>query len=143
MAEIKTKVGKENITDFLNTITPEQKKKDAFQLLELFQKITGLTPQLWGGAIVGFGKYDYQQKGGQKGEWFLAGFAPRKSNISIYTMAGFEPYESLLKQLGKHKTGMGCLYINKLADVDLKILEKIALSSFEEMKKKSTTLVRY
>lgn len=143
MAEIKTKVGKENITDFLNTITPEQKKKDAFQLLELFQKITGLTPQLWGGAIVGFGKYDYQQKGGQKGEWFLAGFAPRKSNISIYTMAGFEPYESLLKQLGKHKTGMGCLYISKLADVDLKVLEKIARSSFEEMKKKSTTLVRY
>jgi hypothetical protein len=143
MAEIKTKVGQENITDFLNTITPEQKKKDAFQLLELFQKITGLTPQLWGGAIVGFGKYDYQQKGGQKGEWFLTGFSPRKSNISIYLMAGFEPYESLLKQLGKHKTGMGCLYINKLSDIDISILEQIARASFEEMKKKSTILVRY
>ncbi len=143
MAEIKTKPGQENITDFLNSITPESKKKDAFQLLELFQKITGLQPQLWGGAIVGFGKYEYQQKGGQKGEWFLAGFAPRKSNISIYTMAGFEQYESLLQKLGKYKTGMGCLYVNKLVDVDLKILEKIASASFEEMKKKSTTLVRY
>lgn len=143
MAEIKTKPGQENITDFLNSITPESKKKDAFQLLELFQKITGLQPQLWGGAIVGFGKYEYQQKGGQKGEWFLAGFAPRKSNISLYTMAGFEQYESLLQKLGKYKTGMGCLYVNKLVDVDLKILEKIASASFEEMKKKSTTLVRY
>lgn len=143
MAEIKTKPGEENIHDFLNTITPDNKKKDAFQLLELFQKITGLQPQLWGGAIIGFGKYQYQQKGGQKGEWFLTGFSPRKSNISIYTMAGFEQYESLLKQLGKHKTGTGCLYINKLADIDIAILEKIALTSFEEMKKKSTTLVRY
>jgi hypothetical protein len=143
MAEIKTKPGQENITDFLNTITPENKKKDAFQLLALFEKITGLAPQLWGGAIVGFGKYEYQQRGGQKGEWFLAGFSPRKSNISIYTMAGFEQYESLLKQLGKHKTGMGCLYINKLADIDITVLEQIARSSFEEMKKKSTTLVRY
>lgn len=143
MAEIKTKPGQENITEFLNAISPDTKKKDAFQLLELFQKITGLTPQLWGGAIVGFGKYTYQQKSGQKGEWFLAGFAPRKSNISIYTMAGFEQYESLLKQLGKYKTGMGCLYINKLADVDLAVLEKIAQSSFEAMKKKSATLVVY
>lgn len=143
MTEIKTKAGKENIIDFLNAVSPDTKKKDAFQLLELFKRITGLEAQLWGGAIIGFGKYDYQQKGGQKGEWFLAGFAPRKSNISIYTMAGFEQYESLLKQLGKYKTGMGCLYINKLADVDLAVLEKIAQSSFEEMKKKSATLVVY
>lgn len=143
MAEIKTKAGKENIIDFLNAVSPDTKKKDAFQLLELFKRITGLEAQLWGGAIIGFGKYDYQQKGGQKSEWFLAGFAPRKSNISIYTMAGFEQYESLLKQLGKYKTGMGCLYINKLTDVDLAVLEKIAQSSFEEMKKKSATLVVY
>lgn len=130
---IKTQVGKEDVIAFLQE-QPEPKKLDGLVLLEMMRAITGMSPQLWGGAIIGFGNYDYQQKGGVKGSWFLTGFAPRKQNISIYIMSGFTQYEDLLKKLGPHKTGMGCLYIKKLADIDQTVLKEMIQSSFQQMK---------
>ncbi len=132
---IKTQVGKEDVLSFLQE-KPEPQKTDSLVLLDLMKSITGLPAQLWGGAIIGFGNYDYQQKGGTKGSWFLTGFAPRKQNISIYIMTGFPQYEALLKKLGPHKTGMGCLYIKKLADIDQSVLKEMIETSFHQMKTK-------
>ncbi|TDO28905.1 DUF1801 domain-containing protein [Sediminibacterium goheungense] len=132
---IKTQVGKEDVLSFLQE-KPEPQKTDSLVLLDMMKSVTGLPPQLWGGAIVGFGTYDYQQKGGTSGSWFLTGFAPRKQNISIYIMTGFPQYENLLKKLGPHKTGMGCLYIKKLTDIDLSVLKEMIESSFHQMKAK-------
>jgi hypothetical protein len=132
---IKTQVGKEDVLSFLQE-KPEPQKADSLVLLDMMKSVTGLAPQLWGGAIVGFGTYDYQQKGGTKGSWFLTGFAPRKQNISIYIMTGFPQYEDLLKKLGPHKTGMGCLYIKKLTDINLSVLKEMIQTSFHQMKAK-------
>lgn len=135
MAEIKTKVTSSSVEDFLNSIEGEAKRNDAFQLLDLFKKITKLEPKLWSNSVVGFGQYHYKsEKSKQEGDWFLTGFSPRKANISIYTMHGNELNQELLTKLGKHKTGAGCLYINKLADVNLESLEELISSSFEFMK---------
>lgn len=138
MAELKTKVGSEDMNDFLNKVTPDQKRKDCFQLLEMLINITGIQPKIWGNAIVGFGTFQYKQKSGQAGDWFMAGFSPRKQNISIYTMSGFNQHEPLMCKLGKFKTGVGCLYINRLSDIDVKVLNELMRLSFDEMKNKYT-----
>ncbi len=125
MAEVKTQATKQNPKDFLNAIEPEQKKKDGFVLLEIFQKATG------------FGKYHYKsERSAQEGDWPLIGFSPRKQNLTLYIMGGRD--DVLLKKLGKHKLsgGMGgCLYINKLSDVDITVLTEVVRKSFQYMKK--------
>jgi hypothetical protein len=137
MAEIKTKVTSSSVEDFLNSLENESKRKDAFQLLDLFKKITKLEPKLWSNSVIGFGQYHYKsEKSKQEGDWFLTGFSPRKANISIYTMHGNEMNQDLLSKLGKHKAGMGCLYINKLSDVDMEVLAALVRSSLEFMKNK-------
>ncbi|HVZ12736.1 MAG TPA: DUF1801 domain-containing protein [Patescibacteria group bacterium] len=134
MAELKTKATPTNPRDFLATIEPEQKRADGLKLLEIFEKITGEKPVMWGGSIVGFGKYHYKStKSAQEGDWFLVGFSPRKANLTLYITHGNEESATLLEKLGKHKAngGMsGCIYINKLADVDLKILEQLIDKSY-------------
>ena len=137
MAELKTKVTKQNPIDFLNTIEPEQKRKDGLALLGLFQKVTGERAVMWGTSIVGFGKYHYKsERSTQEGDWPLVGFSPRKQNLTLYIMHGNEDSAALLKKLGKHKKGGGCLYINKLADVDEKVLASLIKKSFQYMKKR-------
>lgn len=136
MAELKTKPTTQKAEDFLSKVTPEQKKKDSFELLELFKRVTGESPVMWGSSIVGFGKYHYKsERSSQEGDWPLTGFSPRKQNLTIYIMSGFEGFGDLLKKLGKHKKSVGCLYINKLTDVDKKVLSQIIKKSFEKMKK--------
>ncbi len=106
-------------------------------LLELFTRVTGEQPKMWGTSIIGFGSYHYRsEKSKQEGDWPLTGFSPRKQNLTLYIMPGFGGYQDLLKDLGKCKTSVGCLYINKLADVDLAVLEKLIATSFTDMKKK-------
>ena len=123
MAEPKTKATNTNPKDFLNTIEPEQKKTDSFTLLKMFEDITKEKPVMWGDSMVGFGKYHYKsERSSQEGDWFLVGFSPRKQNLTLYIMHGNKDNEEMLKKLGKHKLGGGCLYINKLSDVDQKIL---------------------
>ncbi len=137
MGTIKTTVNDASVEDFINTVPDEVKKKDSFTLLEIFSWITGEKPKMWGTSIIGFGSYHYKyERSQQEGDWPLTGFSPRKQNLTLYNMPGFDNYQDLLKGLGKHKTSVGCLYINKLADVDLAVLEKFVKRSFTEMKEK-------
>ncbi len=136
MAELKTKLTTQKAEDFLSTIEPEDKKQDSFKLLEMMEEITGQKAQMWGTSIVGFGKYHYKsERSAQEGDWPLIGFSPRKQNLTLYMMTGFAEVQSLLEKLGKHKTSVGCLYLKKLADVDLEILSKLIKNSYEQMKK--------
>jgi hypothetical protein len=136
MAELKTQRTTQKPEEFLETITPEQKKNDAFALLEMFKKITGEKPVMWGASIVGFGMYHYKsERSSQEGDWPMSGFSPRKQNLTLYIMAGNQESHELLAQLGKHTTSVGCLYIKRLSDVDQNILAKLIDKSFRYMKK--------
>ncbi len=140
MAEIKTKVTKASVADYIKKVTPDQKKKDALELLEMFTDITGEKPKMWGPSIIGFGSYHYKsERSSQEGDWMLTGFSPRKQNLTLYMLSGFSDVGDLLKKLGKHKTSVGCLYINKLEDVDQSVLKKIIKKSFSVMKKKHSS----
>ncbi len=139
MAELKTQATKNSVTKFLNSIKPEEKRKDGLTLLKLFKKATGQTPVLWGTAIVGFGQFHYKsQKSKQEGDWFYIGFSPRAQNLTLYILGGIKT-DPLLAKLGKHKTsgaGLGgCLYINKLTDVDQKVLATLIKKSYAAKKK--------
>lgn len=141
MAEVKTKVTTQSPNDFLDKIEPEEKRKDALTLLKMFEKATGEKAVMWGSAIIGFGKYHYKsEKSSQEADWMLVGFSPRKQNLTLYILHGNNESSDLLAKLGKHKTSAGiggCLYINKLSDVDLVVLSKLIENSYIYMKKKT------
>ena len=143
MAQPKTQQTYQDPTDFLNGVEPEQKRKDAFALLQLFEKITGEKGVMWGSSIVGFGKYHYKsEKSSQEGDWMLVGFSPRKQNLTLYILHGNDRNQELLEKLGKHKTSGGsmggCLYINKLSDVDQTVLAKLIDISYHSKRMYST-----
>jgi len=124
-AVVKTTQNSASVEDFINSIEGENKRKDSFSLLEMMQKISQEEPKMWGKSLIGFGKLRYKSPAsGREVDWFTIGFSPRKANISIYLM-NLQIHEESLKKLGKHKTGSGCLYINKLEDVNHTILEEI------------------
>ena len=131
MAGNKTTPNDQSVDQFLNALTDERQRSDSFKLVEIMQQITGMEPTMWGSSIVGFGSYHYKYESGREGDMILTGFSPRKQNLTLYSMGGFDQYESLLQQLGKHSTGKGCLYIKRLDDVDLSILHKIIEESFK------------
>jgi hypothetical protein len=139
VATLKTTVNDASVEDFINKVEDEVKRQDSRTLLKLFAKVTGEKPRMWGSSIIGFGSYHYKsEKSRQEGEWMLTGFSPRKQNLTLYVIPGFDDYQDLLSELGKHKTSVGCLYINKLADVDLAVLEKLVKRSFAAMKSEHT-----
>ena len=129
MAELKTKKNKASVEDFINQVDDDQKRKDSFVILDMMKRLLKEKPVMFGNSIVGFGSYHYKSSSGREGEWFVAGFSPRKQNLTIYLATGFAKTGALLKKLGKHKTGRSCLYINKLEDVDMKVLEKLIADS--------------
>jgi|SRR5690606_23652856 len=131
MAELKTKVTLENVTDFLNTIEDEQKRADAFEVARLMEECTGHKPKMWGESIVGFGTYHYVYSTGNSGDWPAVGFSPRKQNLTLYIMAGFDRYDELMAKLGKHKTGKSCLYLKRLSDVDTDVLRDLITLSYK------------
>ena len=133
MAELKTKPTNEDVHAFINSIADEQRRQDSQAILALMQEAAGAEPQMWGDSIVGFGHYHYKYASGREGDWFLTGFAPRKQNLTLYIMAGFEQYNTLLARLGKHKTGKSCLYLKRLADVDRDILRELVRQSAAHM----------
>lgn len=135
MADLKTQQNERDIVEFLNGVENEQRKADSFELLELFSRLTGEKPKMWGDSIVGFGTYHYKYSSGREGDWFLTGFSPRKQNLTIYIMPGFERYDGIMERLGKYKTGSSCLYVNKLTDVDRALLEELVVTSVKDMKK--------
>jgi len=123
LAEIKTKETNESVDKFLNKVENEQKRKDSFTILKLMEKVTKEKPKMWGASIIGFGNLIYKSPSTDREvEWFKLGFSPRKANITLYLM-DMKSQAEALKKLGKHKIGGGCLYINKLEDVDMKVLE--------------------
>jgi len=136
MADLKTKPNKASVNKFLNAVKDERKREDSFKVLELMKKITKEEPVMWGPSIVGFGSYHYKYESGREGDWFLTGFSPRKQNLTLYIMSGFKRKNELMKKLGKHKTGSSCLYINKLEDLDIKVLKELITESVKYMKNK-------
>lgn len=132
--ELKTKVNDASVVKFLEGVEPEQKRLESFELLDLFRKVTNEEPKMWGSNIIGFGSYHYKYASGQEGDWFKVGFSPRKAKFSLYIMSGFDSLQEVLDQLGKHKTSKGCLYVNKLADIDISVLELLILESFNHLR---------
>ncbi len=138
MAELKTKHNNGDVMAFINSVADENKRNDCLALLKLMKKATKTEPAMWGDSIVGFGSFHYKsEKSRQEGDWYMTGFSPKKQNLSIYIIPGFGGYTELMKKLGKYKISAGsCLYINKLADVDEKILTELISLSFKQMKEK-------
>lgn len=123
MAEIKTKQNEASVDAFLNKVKDEEKREDSYIIIEMMKKATGEEPKMWGASLIGFGKKTYKSpKTGREVEWFLMGFSPRKANLSLHLSMDIKQYAKSLEKLGKHKTGVGCLYINKLSDIDKKVL---------------------
>jgi hypothetical protein len=133
MAELKTKPNDQSVEAFLNSIDDEKKREDSFKILALMKEITKDEPKMWGDSIIGFGSYHYEYASGREGDWFLTGFSPRKQNLTLYLMSGFEEYDNLLKNLGKYKTGKACLYIKKIEDIDLQALRELVKQSVAHM----------
>lgn len=134
MSEPKTQKNDASVEVFLNSVEDDSKREDSFKVLKLMQSITGAEPAMWGTSIVGFGEYTYRYASGREGDWPLVGFSPRKQNLTLYIMSGFDEYDSLLAKLGKHKTGKSCLYIKQLEDVDQAVLEELVRKSVEHMR---------
>jgi hypothetical protein len=133
MAELKTKATDVSVDKFLQSF-PEDRRKDCYAILELMRQATSAEPKMWGTSIVGFGDYHYKYESGRENDWFLVGLSPRKQNLTLYLMGGFNGHEELLKNLGKHSLGKGCLYIKKLEDVDTKVLKELITESVKRMK---------
>ena len=136
MAELKTKKTRASVPTFLKSVENEQRRKDSFELLEIFNHTTKMSPTLWGNSIVGFGEYHYKSdRSSQEGDWPLTGFSPRKRNMTVYIMPGFTNYQDLLNKLGRHKTSVSCIYFSKLENIDVKVLKQIIRRSVADMKK--------
>jgi hypothetical protein len=134
MSELKTKVNDASVKDFINSIEDGLKRKDCFEISKIMESVTKAKPKMWGASIIGFGSYHYVGKSGREGDWMLTGFSPRKQNLTLYLSGGLNAEKELLKQLGKHKTSGGCLYIKKLEDVDKKVLKQLVAVSVKKMK---------
>ena len=135
MAELKTQPTQSSVDDFLAGVD-EERRDDCQTLVDLMSQATGESPKMWGPSIVGFGSYRYEYESGRSGDWFLTGFSPRKRNLTLYIMAGFDRYDDLMERLGKHSTGKSCLYVKRLADVDMDVLSELVHASVDHMKAK-------
>lgn len=134
MTELKTKPNDLSVTEFLDGILEEKRRQDCYKVLKIMEEVTDAKPKMWGSSIVGFGDYRYKYASGREGDWFIVGFSPRKQNLTLYLMGGLLQQTDLLQQLGKYKMGKGCLYINKLEDINLEILRAMILKSNTAMK---------
>lgn len=131
-AEIKTKPTEVSVADFVNAIADVQKRADTFAIIEMMCEASGEEAVMWGGSIIGFGNRKYKSPNtGREVDWMKIGFSPRKANFALYLLANIHEDADTLKKLGKHKTGKGCLYINKLTDVDLKVLKGMIAAALE------------
>lgn len=139
MYELKTKLNDASVEKFLNSVKDEKQREDSFVILDIMTKITKQPPKMWGPSIIGFGSYHYKYESGHEGDMCLTGFSPRKQNLTLYILPGFEKNKDLMEKLGKYKTGKSCLYIKKLEDVDMKVLKELikrGLAQTKEMAKK-------
>jgi hypothetical protein len=134
MAENKTKPTAKSVPEFLDHIADPRRKADCQRVAALMERLSGSKPKMWGDSIVGFGDYHYTYASGREGDWFQVGFSPRKQNLSIYIMDYLEHHSDLLEGLGKYKHGKGCLYINKLEDIDMNVLENLISTTIKQLK---------
>ena len=134
MSENKTRPTNQNVVDFLNNVDHKTRREDSFALLEMMKEITGEDAVMWGTSIVGFGSHHYKYESGREGDMPNIGFSPRKQSMTLYIMPGFDDYEGMLAELGKHKIGRSCLYVNKLADVDDNVLRRLIKRAYTHMK---------
>ncbi len=135
MPENKTKATELSVDDFLNAISDQAKQDDSRVIVSMMQELTGATPKMWGESIIGFGHVRYKYDSGREGDWFITGFSPRKQNLTLYLLPGLMTENTeMLKDLGKFKTGKGCLYINKLSDIKTDVLREIIETSIESGK---------
>ena len=134
-AALKTQKNKASVKEFLDKVPDERRRNDAHAVSSIMEDITGEKPAMWGAGMVGFGSYHYKYDSGQEGDWPLVGFAPRKDSLTLYIMPGFKEYRGLLEKLGKHKTGMSCLYIKSLDDVHIPTLETLVRRSVKHIMK--------
>jgi len=134
MTELKTKKNRRSVKAFIDSVEDERRRKDCREVMTMMRKVTGKQPKMWGDAIVGFGSYHYKYASGREGEFFITGLSPRKQNLTIYIMPGFSKYGSLMKKLGKHKTGKSCLYVKTLEDIDRGILAELVEKSVLHMR---------
>ena len=135
MAELKTKQTAQSVEKFLKTIKDEGTREDCFVIAKLMEEVTGCKPVMWGTSIVGFDTYHYKGASGREGDWLITGFSPRKQNLTLYLMGGFDQHQSLMEKLGKHKVAKSCLYIKRLDDIHLPTLKKLVRESVKYMKK--------
>lgn len=125
MEELKTKKQNSGVTEFLARIADESVRKDCQTLVDMMREITGDPGDLWGTSIVGFGEYHYKYASGRENDWFKMGFSPRKANLTIYIMSGYDDKRALLARLGRHSLGKSCLYVRRLSDIDLSVLREL------------------
>jgi hypothetical protein len=137
MAELKTQPTGDSVKDFIDGIKDDDRRRDCRTVMKIMKKVTKARPKLWGSNIVGYGKYRYKYASGREGEWFTAGFSPRVQNLTLYIMSGFREYKPLLKKLGKHSTGKSCLYIKRLDDIDIDVLEELIERSVRHVERSS------
>lgn len=136
MAENKTKPTGSSVVAFINAIEHPVRKADAIELDKIFREVSGFEPTMWGPTIIGYGKYHYTYESGREGDMCATGFSPRKANLSLYIMPGYQDFGHILNRLGKHKLGKACLYINKLADVDIDVLKEIIRAGLDDLNSK-------
>jgi hypothetical protein len=135
MAELKTRRTTASVKAFLDTVTDEGRRQDCQALVRMMKHAAGAQPKMWGPSIVGFGDYRYKYPNGRENDWFLVGFSPRKQDLTLYIMAGFDKHDALLTRLGRHKTSKSCLYIKRLSDVDQTVLQELISASIRRLKK--------
>lgn len=134
MAEQKTKPTKESVKDFLNKISDEERRADCFAVVKMMEEITGEKPVMWGPSIVGFGSYSYKYASGREGDWPMTGFSPRKKDLTLYIMMGFEKHPDLMAKLGKHSVSKSCLYIKRLSDIHIPTLKKLIKIGLKDLR---------
>jgi len=134
MAELKTKQNDGDVIAFISSVPDEKKRQDSLKILDLMKEVTQEEPKMWGDSLIGFGSYHYKYASGREGDWLMTGFSPRKQNLAIYIMSGLKSYPEMLGRLGKHKTGVGCLYIKRLEDIDLDVLKELVRQSVADLK---------
>lgn len=132
-AQNKTQATDADVTDFLEAVEHPTRRADGLALDQVFRKVTGFTPRMWGPSLVGYGSYHYVYDSGREGDFLATGFAPRKANLSIHIMPGYQDYSEILSRLGKHKIGKSCLYVNKLADIDVNVLEELIAAGLRDL----------
>ena len=135
MPEPKTRRTTASVKDFIATVPDERRRKDATAVMKMMAEVTGEKAAMWGSSIIGFGRLRYKYASGREGDWFRAGLAPRKDAFTLYLCGGFADHKDLLEKLGKHRTGVGCLYVKKLADVDQKVLKQLIVKASRSLPK--------